>query len=229
MAQQAHLPHMANFISNLKEVDRLLDIHAKITSPGPGRKHAVEILHKSGVVLLVACWEAFVEDLVTNALTVLIENADDHSALPDELLERIGNKHAGKNAWALAGTGWKVACRNNLKEVLAKTIANLNSPKAAQVDDLFDKSIGLKNISKKWSWRGRTATRSRADLDSLVSLRGSIAHRVAAARNVRKKDVTGARDFISRLSVKSHNAVAAHLDARLGASPWGIYWFDETK
>lgn len=221
--------HMRNFVSNVMEVDRLLEIHAMATSPGPGRKHAVEILNKSGIVLLVACWEAFVEDLASNALRLLLEKGNDHSVFSDEVLERIGSKHQGKNAWLLAGDGWKSVCVNHLKDVLAKTTGNLNTPKAQQVDELFEKVLGLKEISKRWSWKGRTVAASREDLDALVTLRGSIAHRVKATRNVRKKDVTDARDFISRLAVKSHNAVTSHLATRLGTNVWQGYWFSETR
>ena len=228
MADGDNPQHMANFISNVKEVDRLLEIHTRATSPGPGRKHAVEILNKSGIVLLVACWEAFVEDLASNALEVLIEKSKDHSVLPDEVLERIGSKLQGKNAWLLAGDGWKAACVNHLKDVLAKTTGSLNTPKAPQVDEIFEKVLGLKEMSKRWSWKGRTAAGSKRDLAALVGLRGSIAHRVKATRHVRKKDVIDARDFISRLAVKSHNAVTSHLEERLNMKPWQGYWFNET-
>jgi hypothetical protein len=45
--------HLTNFISNLREVYRLADIHTGVAKAGPGRKHNVEILHKSTGVLLV--------------------------------------------------------------------------------------------------------------------------------------------------------------------------------
>ena len=140
----------------------------------------------------------------------------------------IGNKHQGKNAWLLAGDGWMKACASHLKDVLAKTTGSLNTPKASQVDELFEKVLGLKEISKRWSWKGRTAA-SKADLDALVTLRGSIAHRVKATRIVRKKDVIDARDFISRLAVKSHNAVTSDLEHLLGTRPWQGYWFNGTR
>src|SRR5690348_4303270 len=113
MATDRKPSHMTNFTANLQEVDRLSDIHAIVTPEGPGRKHNVQILHKSGIVMLVACWEAFVEDLAANGLTFLLEIAPNHTALPDSVLERIANKHQGKRAWSLAGNGWRTACTDH--------------------------------------------------------------------------------------------------------------------
>ena len=221
--------HMEDFISNLQEVDRLADIHASVTSPGPGRKHNVEVLHKSGIVLLVACWEAFVEDLASDALAALIEKARDHRVLPEDVQERIAGRLQGKKAWDLAGDGWKQACRNNLKEVLARTTGALNTPKTAQVDELFEKVIGIRKISGNWSWKGRAATASQKALDELIGLRGTIAHRVTTAQSVRKSDVQVGRDLLGCLAVTSHNAVGDYVLAKIGTTPWGKYAFGQTK
>lgn len=229
MATTEHPDHFENLISNMKEVDRLSEIHSEITTPGPGRKYAVEILHKSGIVLLVACWEAFVEDLAKTALLYMIENAKDHKAFPDNVLERISSNHQGKKAWALAGDGWKKVLVDNYEGVLAKTTGKLNTPKTEQVDELFLKTIGLDSISLKWSWSGRSSDKSQQELDDLVTLRGSIAHRVSSATAVHNRHVENSRNFIARLSVKSHNAVNAYINSRIKSTPWGTYSFGATR
>ena len=229
MATSTDPDHMTNFISNVKEVDRLSAIHAAVTKKGPGRKHNVEVLHKSGIVLLIACWEAFVEDLATSALSFLVDSAKDHTKIPKDVLERIAGRLHGMKAWDLAGDGWRKSCRDHLKEVLARTTGVLNTPRTAQVDELFEKTLGLKALSSKWTWQGRTAKSCQTSLDSLVTLRGSIAHRVTAAQSVGKADVQDAREFISRLAVKSHNAVNYHLGRVLGSPPWEGFWYGETR
>lgn len=221
--------HMINFISNVKQVDQLADIHLAVAGSGPGRKYNVEILHKSAVVLLVACWESFVEDLASNALSSLIDNASDSMVVPEDVRERISAKLSGPRAWELAGDGWRQVCRDHLKDVLGRTVGSLNTPRSRQVDELFHKIIGLENLSGQWSWRGRSAAVSRSILDNLITLRGSIAHRVTTARRVRKVDVIEAREFVSRLAVRSHNAVNGFICERIGKSAWEGYWYNETR
>lgn len=221
--------HMENLIENVKEVDRLLEIHSQITTKGPGRKYNVAVLHKSSIVLLVACWEAFIEDLAEAALEHMIKAAKNHNVFPDSVLERIGSKCSGTKAWNLAGEGWRNVLRSNLKEVLAKTTGMLNTPKTEQVDNLFAKTIGLQHLSDSWKWKGESASQSKTALDEIVSLRGSIAHRVKSAGAVHLSDVRSSREFIFRLCVRSHNRVRQFIVSQMGASPWEQYWFGETS
>ena len=103
-------PHLREFLENMREVNQLLGIHGNLVGKGPGRKRNVEVLNKSAVVLLVACWEAYIEDLVKTSLEFLLEKATDHKVFPSKVLERVASKNSGINAWNLAGAGWKVEC-----------------------------------------------------------------------------------------------------------------------
>jgi len=214
-------PQFANLIANMRQVIRLLQIHSQVTKPGPGRKHDVDVLHKSAIVLIVACWEAFVEDLAEEALSVLIQHATRHSVFPDDVLERVASKCGGKKAWDLAGDGWRTVMRDHYLEVLAKTTGKLNTPKTEQVNELFDKVLGLKKVSSGWKWPGASAAQAARRLDALVTLRGSIAHRVEATAQVRKKTVNDARKLVVRLAVTTHNQVNDWISARSGhGRPW---------
>src|SRR5689334_11482036 len=101
--------HIVALVENVTEVDRLRKIHSQITTKGPGRKHNVEVLHKSGIVLLVACWEAYIEDLASGALEHMIARSKNHDVFPQSVLERVASAHSGVKAWDLAGDGWKTA------------------------------------------------------------------------------------------------------------------------
>ena len=161
------------------------------------------------------------EDLVSASLDHMIAAATDHKAFPKYVLEPAWPQRIpGLAAWDLAGEGWKVGLRNNMKSVLAKTIGALNTPRTAQIDELFRKVIGLEKMSSSWSWKGRSVAQSSVALDALVTLRGSIAHRVSAAKNVRLKDVREARDLIFRLAVRSHNRACRFLAGTVGSTPW---------
>src|SRR5438093_11025491 len=117
MAIPASNKHTKALTTNLRDITRLKDIHARITPKGPGRKHDVEVLHKSAIVLLVACWEAFIEDMVEATLEWMIVHAKDHKAFPAVVLDRIASTHQGAKAWLLAGDRWKQVVRENVKEV----------------------------------------------------------------------------------------------------------------
>lgn len=213
-------PHVTQFLENIADVDRLLTIHMELGGAGPGRKRNVEVLNKSAIVLLVACWEAFVEDLASLALDFMIDNAKDHTVFPKSVLDRVASKNSGPNSWALAGDGWKKALRDNYTEILAKTAGVLNTPRAHQVDDLFCKSTGLQSVSACWYWKGRPKGKAVIALDELVLLRGSIAHRVTHSESVYKKDVVAASHLVNHLAAKTSNAVRAHVHASVGKYPW---------
>lgn len=219
-AQNSSPKHIKNLLENGEEVLRLVAIHEQLTGTGPGRRHNVQILNKTAIVLLIATWEAFVEDLAEGALQFLIHNATDHNAFPRNVLEIIGASRGGLKAWDLAGEGWKQVLRDNFKEIVNRTIRSFNSPKTTQVNDLFEKTIGLVKISSSWRWQGAKSEMTSKKLDELVSLRGEIAHRVKATREVHKGDVRNAEDLIVRICTASSNAVRAHVEQRVGKAPW---------
>jgi hypothetical protein len=225
MAAPANYPeHVKRLISNTEEVGILLTIHADLTGDGPGRRHNVEILNKSGVVLLVACWEAFVEDLATAAFDVLMDGAISPSTFPNVVL--VGASKSLKadpndvRVWDLAGDGWKRVLKNTRDELLQRFVGKLNTPKPRNVDDLFEKIIGLGSLSACWKWHGTTADASKRKLEKLVELRGEIAHRVKATKAVTKQDLHEANHFIARLASRTSNNVRSFVHGRLGTFPW---------
>jgi hypothetical protein len=226
MATHPHsAPHVAQLLENLDEVALILGIHRAVAGPTPGRKRNVEVLNKSAIVLVVACWEAFVEDLASNALDFMVNEATSHTQLPKLILERVGSKYSGTNAWSLAGEGWKTVLRSNLAEVLAKTTGSLNTPRAAQVDELFLKTIGITSLSSGWSWSGRTQPSAVKALDTLIRLRGSIAHRVQHSESVHKSTVTSAVELVSCLAAKSNNLVRTYVHTVIGKHPWNRVFY----
>ncbi|WP_156087769.1 HEPN domain-containing protein [Lysobacter sp. Root667] len=215
-------PHVESFLSNIREVEQLLKIHSSYVGNGPGRKRDVEVLNKSAIVLTVACWEAYVEDISTLALDYMIANAASHLVFPEKVLKLVAANNSGVSAWSLAGEGWKIALRNNYDAILAKTAAKLNTPRAAQVDELFANSIGLEGVSRCWHWKGRSVTAAVEALDDLVTLRGGIAHRVKHSRSVLKRDVTDATNLVLWLAAKTTNRVRTHVHSSVGSYPWRI-------
>ena len=206
--------HTALLIDNVNEVRGL----RKFKPPTAGESK--EVLYKSSIVLLVACWESFVEDLVSHSLEYMIEKCDAPTKFPPLVLERVSSSYNGSKMWALAGEGWRQVLKDNLKSVLGKTSGVFNTPKPSEVDELFKKVIGLENLSHAWHWEGMDQVKASNELNELVGLRGSIAHRVKPDKSVSLETVRAAEDLIYFLAVKSHNRAVAHLKKTVGSSPW---------
>lgn len=219
--------HMENYLSNDAEVTRLQEIHEEIAGTGAGRKHKVEVLNKSGIVLWIACWEAYVEDLAAAAFDIMLAKAKEPGTFPSKVLAQaaraLKDAKDARRIWDLAGTGWKNVMKAHRSDILKRYTGRLNTPRPDQVDELFNSLIGLPRLSTKWRWSKCSSRQARKQLDDFVTLRGSIAHRVTAASSVHKREVIRCGRLITRLAVTSHNAVNSHMDARIGYAPWHEY------
>ena len=222
------------FETNIAEVKRLLEVHKQLAGKSPGRKHNVEVLNKSAIVLLVACWEAFVEDLASAAFESMLTHATTHTVFPDDVLTLASKKFKApaadnREVWRLAGDGWRSVLADHKSDLFKEYIGKLNTPKPKQIDALFSSLIGLTSLSSRWSWRTVTSDRTTQKLTELVELRGSIAHRVAASKAVHKAKVFDYLWLVYRLAVVSSNRVRAFIYARTKQRPWSAYRFRNTE
>ncbi len=219
--------HFENLNSNLKEVRRLAEIHAKVTGIARGRRHNVAILNKSGIVMIVSCWEAFIEDLASHAFDWLLGHANAPIAFPRRVLTlasrelREDNDH--RRVWELADSGWRAVLQRHRDEILRRNVGRLNTPRPKQVDDLFGDLLGLDRLSSTWRWHNVNNPNIKQRLEELVTLRGEIAHRVVASRPVNKRDVEDAADLVGSLSIASSNVVRKFLMSKIAIEPWPEY------
>jgi len=224
-------PHITNFQDNMAQIARLLEIHGEIAGTDPGYKRGVEILNKSALVLLVACWEAFVEDLASEAFDVLLANAADPTGIPTKVLTLASNplKSAEdqRAVWALAGEGWRRVLLQHHDTIIDRLVGKLNTPRAVQVDEIFEALLGLHSLSSSWKWKGMANDRVLRKLDNLVDLRGEIAHRVSASEPVYKTVVTDHIDFVKRLAAKTHNQVTGYVTKTTHKTPWPAYKYED--
>ncbi len=146
--------HVANLNSNTYEVLRLVAIHEEISGTRPGRRHDIVVLNKSGVVLLVACWEAYVEDLATSAFDTMLAAATTHSVFPSKVLtaasREVRSSNDERRVWELAGTGWQVILQAHRDKILKRFAGALNTPKPEQIDALFEDLLGITRLSDCW-------------------------------------------------------------------------------
>lgn len=216
--------HIEAIIENTDEVDRLLEIHEQLGGTGVGRRHHIEVINRSAIVMLVACWEDYVENLATIAFDYLIENVESARDLPRKLQAYVARSITAEKddcaVWKLADTGWKAVLREYRSEILERHTGRFNTPRTAKVDSLYESLIGLQNLSKSWKWSGTSNESAKKRLEELITLRGEIAHRVIAGRSVRKKDVLSDKHLIGFISATSSNRVAEYLEEVTGTQPF---------
>jgi hypothetical protein len=212
------------FDKNAEDVERLLKIHADIGGDAKGRRYGLEVLNKSAVVLITAVWEAYCEDLASEALEHLVTNVGEAKKLPKELKKKITAEIKGDvnelAMWDLAGDGWKGKARARIASLTIERNRKLNTPKAAQIDELFASAVGLIDISSSWRWKRMSAAKAKEKVDRYITLRGEIAHRGAAASKVKKADVTDFFRHVEKLVRLTGGKVNAHVKAATGKALW---------
>ncbi|MFO0916094.1 MAG: HEPN domain-containing protein [Pirellulales bacterium] len=210
--------------ANKADLDRLWELHEQETGKGAGRRFYVEVLNKSVVVLVCASWEAFCEDIAREAIQHIVDDCADWSKLPDELKTLIAqqlrdDKH-DHAPWRLAGDGWKAQLMGNANRFISDTTSRWNTPKSKQVKELFEKTIGISDITADWNWQNSTVKQSSDKLDEFVALRGEIAHRLKPVDSVHKKHGTDFFELISRLADKVDASVRTLLHTVTGKNYW---------
>jgi hypothetical protein len=213
-----------SFDANCKDIDKLLQVHGELTGNKPGRRYEVEVLNKSGIVLLTSFWEAYCEDLAAEALELLVSDAPGAAILPVELQKRVARElKADKHElaiWRLADDQWRVTLQARLTQLQAERNRRLNTPSADNIDQLFRDAVGIEKVSAAWYWHNMSAGQARAKLDKLIELRGEVAHRGQAASGVRKTDVSNHYAHIKHLVAKTGGRVNRVVKKTTGRGIW---------
>lgn len=199
------------FDRNAEDVDRLLEIHQNLGGDAQGRRFRLEVLNKSAIILITAFWEAYCEDIAAEALEHVINHVPTASELPKELKKRIAKElKANPNEiaiWDLADDGWKAKVKTRLAALTEERNRKLNTPKSANIDDLFSDAIGLIKVSDGWYWQKMSSENAKHKLDTYVSLRGSIAHRGVGSSSCTKSQVQDYFGHVKELVAKTGGKV----------------------
>ena len=201
------------FRYNVVDVARLIQSHRHLNSGAPGKKGLGHIT-RSGVVMLCAAWELYVEHLALESVRVVANRADSPSDLPldvqKELAKHVKESKHELRALALSGDGWKTVLLEHVKN---KCDA-LNTPKAGPLDDLYLRSIGLPSLSSSWACGSKT-------INEFVSVRGGVAHQGRSAPYVSIATLNDYMKLIKCLTIETDNCVRAHIISVAGPSrPW---------
>lgn len=214
------------FRANAQDVSRLAAIHTTISGSNRGRKRGVSVLNRSAIVFVTACWQAYIEDVLQEAVRATVLHANSQAHVTPEIC-RIAGKEitAGGVAaeiacWNGATAGWQTLLTRELPHVWKEWIEPFSTPRPAKIDKRFDVLLGLANLSSNWYWAGMSAAKAGLKLEKYLSVRHDIAHRGAHRRAVHK---TWPRDYLAhveRLVLKTDAKVRAAVHATVGVHPW---------
>ena len=148
------------FEENVKDVERLIELHEEFSGTERGRRVGVEVLNKAAVVFMCAGWEAYVEDLADEVVQHYVNHLSETAQLPVDLRKTVARELEAQSSkvavWKLAGDGWKKELRARLKGMREKRNLGLSTPKTDYVDQFFERAIGVSDVPTSWSWRNMT-------------------------------------------------------------------------
>jgi hypothetical protein len=213
------------FDENLKDIERLMELHQREGGTSRGRRYDLEVLNKSAIVLITSYWEAYCEDIAAEALEHIVKHSKSADALPKELKKAIAKElESDKNdlaIWEVADGKWKKYLQARLEKLQEARDRKLNTPKSDNIDQLFLSAVGINKVSSIWKWATKmTVARSRTKLDKFVTLRGSIAHRGKSSKSVKKSEVADYLNFIKQLAAKTGGSVNSHVKSVTGKPLW---------
>ena len=156
---------LTKFSEQLVLVDQLISIHGKLQT-GRGRRHEQDAIHRAGVVLTVAAWQAYNEKVLVEAIDAIASN--------------LQNPAAPAPSWALQSF-------NMRRAQIASVVKKFNTPNDVTTRDLYLDSLGF-NPWPFWEWRqGRRqwdVYEVRRRTNTWVLVRHSIAHGFDFPNNV---------------------------------------------
>lgn len=194
----------------LNDVNALIQAHATLSGRGRGRRGLGHIT-RSGILMLCASWELYIEELLVEATTRLVGTISDVKALPKQaqktLSEYVKSHKHDLKPLELAGEGWKQLLVAHARELTT----TLNTPKTAPINQMFKRVLGIEEISSVWTING---------IDDFVSVRGDIAHKGSEADYVTIANLSNYKDTVCRLVKETDNAIPDYFVSLGIAIPW---------
>jgi len=203
----------------MKDPDRLIELHGLNTGPQAGRRYNFDSVNRAAVILSMAAWEGFVEDLLRYSVRFMATRLDSPAQLPTTVREvmlqqlyetlRAESKSAAvkANMWSLVGSGW----RTNFIRYANGRIRGLNTPNVDNVQRIFKTVTGLKDFACDWGAR-RWSRQSYVDkLEQSLMLRHRIAHGAIGTETVGKQRAKAAASVVTKAAAWTATTVERHL------------------
>lgn len=205
--------------SRMQDAVRLLEIHTEVTGPGRGRRHNYDALSRSAVILAVAAWEGFSEDLVIHSAAYIVRRLASSAVLPtnvrDNMLLYLHDKNdwskinrtTKETIWGLTGEGW----RNAYTSFVRAKVASLHTPDYDNLRKLFSSTCGLSDFTEKWGSARWPPAYYRTALDAALRVRHLIAHGSIGRQTVGKAVARETIHNLTRFAEWTDQAMSEHL------------------
>jgi hypothetical protein len=199
---------------NLSDVHRLILLHNKENGLGAG-KRGLGHLTRSGLLLLCAAWERYIETVLEEGVAFLGGRLQGHTALPKNVRKKVEDYVNSNNTpWShadLATHSWTKI----YSEAVKKKVAKLNTPKHGKLKPLFENYLGISDIGHGWSGGVKY-------IDDFVTLRGEVAHRGGQSRYIRFGLLERYEKGVTNYAVETDNFLSDRLKILVNPQerPW---------
>jgi len=171
----------------LADADELNDAHAGLRTGTAGRQYGLGALNRAVVVMCVSAWEAYIEEVMKECLSLL----------------RPPTRPLG--VWPA------------LNATARTQIGRFNNPNAQNTKKLFRDCIGLDDITTSWAWQHTAPERAIERLDEAMRYRHEIAHGVTPRPIIHNQQYARRLPgFFRRLGSKTDEGLSAYLCDGLG-------------
>lgn len=190
------------FITNLDNALQLVTIARGIADP-----NSQQLLYRSAVVLSVAHWQNFNEELLKKYSKLINDYSKSSNNLPDIVRQEIGSwiylNHgidkdplkSKKLIWEFASGLWK-----RYYQVFAQEkTGQLNTPNSKNLIAVYTSILGIKNINVHWVNQITVYNPVQA-LDQILIRRHEIAHGRSFVANLAESDIIGYIDVLKEIA-----------------------------
>ncbi|MES1047223.1 hypothetical protein FOA22_22475 [Heyndrickxia oleronia] len=196
----------------MKDIEKIISNYETIKGLGRGRR-SLDHLMRSGVMLLAAAWEVYIEEVLYES-SIFVANNLSPDNLPLDVKKVISRevvKEVKKNELApllkIHGDNWK----DYYLEIVWRDIEKLNTPKEKNINNLFKTYLGVDEITSNY----RQST-----LDDFISYRGEIAHRMKATEYLKIEIFTSYVKLINHLVEDTDIYLYSYLKGLAAKTPW---------
>lgn len=204
-----------NFLHIRIDALKLIAAYSYYKSNGIGGT-SLGFFTRSGIMMLCAAWERYNEDLLLESVENVCMHLTDINNLSREikltLSRKIKNDAHDLSPIRMGGEGWKDVWRYYAKMETEK----LNTPKVANLNNLFNRFMGISNYSGHWNLSDVS------DIDRFVSDRGEIAHNGNKSSNIRMSKLRTYQEMIIDKVINIDSEMADEIQRICGHAslPW---------